>query len=131
MGAFMDKMNFVEWLEKAKKEQREDDDFDWDKSFEEWFLDYFDNYYDPKVNEMRLVRWLVLDVPEYERINGENRRWTRTVTSIFQFGDRFFSVDWEEGLTEMQECEFDYCTINEVKKVERTIVVTDWEIIKK
>ena len=45
-------------------EQRENDNFDWDKSFEEWFLDYFDNHYDPKVNEMRLVRWLVLDVPE-------------------------------------------------------------------
>ena len=30
----------------------------------------------------------------------------------------------------MQEYDFDYCTINKVKKVERTIVVTNWEIIK-
>lgn len=55
---------------------------------------------------MRLVRWLVLDVPEYARINSENHRWTRTVTSIFQFEDCFFSVDWEEGLTEMQERDY-------------------------
>lgn len=40
---------------------------------------------------------------EFERKHGENRRWTRTVTSIIELGDRYFSINWEEGLTEYQE----------------------------
>lgn len=58
---------------------------------------------------------------------GENRRWTRTVTTIVKLLGRFFSINWEEGLTESQENEF-YNQPVEVKKntYEKTIVVTEW-----
>lgn len=58
---------------------------------------------------------------------GDNRRWTRTVTTISQIGDRYFSTDWEEGLTEYQENEY-YCQPIEVSKktYEKTITVTEW-----
>jgi hypothetical protein len=51
-------------------------------------------------------RDLVYVCDEVERYNGENRRWSRTVTSIIKLLDRFFEVVWEEGLTENQEDSF-------------------------
>jgi hypothetical protein len=58
---------------------------------------------------------------------GDNRRWTRSVTTIVELKGRFFSIDWEEGLTECQENEF-YNQPKEVRKhtYEKTIVVTEW-----
>lgn len=58
---------------------------------------------------------------------GDNRRWTRTVTTIVKLCDRYFSIDWEEGLTEYQENEF-YNQPFEVRKetYEKTITVTEW-----
>ena len=58
---------------------------------------------------------------------GDNRRWTRTVTTIVGLCGRFFSIDWEEGLTECQENEF-YNQPFEVRKetYEKTITVTEW-----
>lgn len=34
---------------------------------------------------------------------GENRRWSRTVTSIAKINGRYFKILWEEGLTEYQD----------------------------
>lgn len=58
---------------------------------------------------------------------GDNRRWSRTVTTIVELCGRFFSIDWEEGLTEYQENEF-YNQPFEVRKetYEKTITVTEW-----
>lgn len=59
--------------------------------------------------------------------HGDNRRWSRTVTTIVKLCGRFFSIDWEEGLTECQENEF-YNQPFEVRKEthEETITVTEW-----
>lgn len=64
---------------------------------------------------------------EVERINGENRRWLRSVTSIIEIGGRYFKLQWEQGLTESQENEF-YNQPYEVEKntYEKTITVTEW-----
>lgn len=58
---------------------------------------------------------------------GDNRRWTRSITTIIELKGRFFSIDWEEGLTECQENEF-YDQPKEVRKhtYEKTITVTEW-----
>lgn len=58
---------------------------------------------------------------------GDNRRWSRSVTTIVELEGRFFSIDWEEGLTECQENEY-YNQPVEVKKniYEKTITVTEW-----
>ena len=61
---------------------------------------------------------------------GENRRWLRSVKSVFEFDGRFFIVEWEEPLTEMQEAEF-YNQPYEVEKVttQKTIDVVEYKKI--
>ncbi len=61
---------------------------------------------------------------------GENRRWSRSVKSVFEFDERFFIVEWEEPLTEMQEAEF-YNQPYEVEKVitQKTIDVVEYKKI--
>ena len=63
----------------------------------------------------------------YDSDYGDNRRWTRTITTIVKLCDRYFSIDWEEGLTERQENEF-YNQPFEVypHSYEKTITVTEW-----
>lgn len=72
------------------------------------------------------LRYLVWNY-EIDRENGENRRWSRTVTSIVEIGGKTYSIDWEEGLTECQENNF-YDQPIEVEKheYEKTIKVTEW-----
>lgn len=38
---------------------------------------------------------------------GEDRRWSRTVGVLSKINDRFFYTEYEEGLTENQEDEYD------------------------
>ena len=66
-------------------------------------------------------------VNEYsvEDIPGEDNRWTRNMTTIIQVDDEYFSIDWERGLTEMQEDYYPYQPIKvkrEERKVTRTVV---------
>jgi hypothetical protein len=64
---------------------------------------------------------------EVDRIEGDDRCWTRTNESIVKLGNRFFSIQWEQGLTECQENEFDYQpkeVISRKRKVTKTI--TEW-----
>lgn len=65
---------------------------------------------------------------EIDAIFGENRRWSRMVTTIIQLGDYFVALDWDEGLTEYQENEY-YDQPYFVEPKEETIVVTRWERI--
>lgn len=58
---------------------------------------------------------------------GENGRWTRSVTTICQLGERYFSVDWKEGLTEFQENEYCHQPIEvELKEYEKVVKVREW-----
>lgn len=65
---------------------------------------------------------------EVERENGENRRWTRNVTSIVEVDGKFYALDWEEGLTEGQENLYFDQESDEVELVEttKTITVKEW-----
>lgn len=58
---------------------------------------------------------------------GENRRWSRTVTTIIKLIDRFFCIIWEQGLTENQDNDYSNQPY-EVEKhtYEKTITVTEW-----
>ena len=55
-------------------------------------------------------------------------RWTRHITSICKVFDRYFAVEWEEGLTEYQENLFDDTTIIEIypRDYIKTIYMTSW-----
>lgn len=78
----------------------------------------------------REIKELVWDY-EVDREEGDNRRWTRSVTSIVRLCDRYFSIDWEQGLTECQENEY-YNQPYEVVKhtYEKTITVTEWVAVE-
>lgn len=73
--------------------------------------------------ELSMIPW---EHDVVDTIKGENRRWSRSVTTVFLLGDKTFALDWEQGLTEMQENEFHYQPY-EVKKITKTITVIDWK----
>lgn len=62
-----------------------------------------------------------------ENIFGELGRWTRPVTTICKFKEKYYAAYWEMGLTEYQEDEYWDTQVHEVKPVEKVITVTEWE----
>lgn len=65
-----------------------------------------------------------------DRIEGANRRWTRTIKNIFKVEDRYFALEFEEGLTEMQDNMY-YNQPYEVEKVFEEITTVVINYIKK
>ncbi len=65
-----------------------------------------------------------------DRIEGVNRRWTRTIKNIFKVEDRYFALEFEEGLTEMQDNMY-YKQPYEVEIVKKEITTTVVEYVKK
>lgn len=122
----------------AEEEQKRKDEEELRKKQEEEYKrNHYDEYILNKIDagekldesELRSLRW---EFDEVESQYGENRRWSRSVRSIIEIGGRYFALDWEEGLTELQEHEF-YNQPIEVEKKEysKTIVVTEWVEKKK
>lgn len=93
-------------------------------------IDKIDNADSLTERELRTFVWEVGE--EVDREEGENRRWSRSVNVIKQVDDRFFSINYEEGLTESQDNEY-YEQPEEVVKheYEKTITVTEWKPINK
>lgn len=101
------------------------------KAEQEYYEEHFEEIMASKIlNKEELeegeIEELVWDY-EVDRSTGDNRRWTRTVTSIVKLCGKYFSIDWEEGLTEYQENQY-YNQPYEVVKhtYEKTITVTEW-----
>lgn len=61
------------------------------------------------------------------KTEGDTHRWTTDIQTVFSVGDRFFALDWSQGLTERQENEY-WNQPYEVRmeQHEETIVVTNW-----
>lgn len=95
------------------------------QDFEQYIIDKYDNKEPLTKEEVRELIW----EHDYERLEGENRRWSRWVDVIVKLKDRYFMVGYDEGLTEMQENEY-YTDIKEVKPVEKVITITEWEEVK-
>lgn len=75
----------------------------------------------------RQLRELVFEFKVVDRRYGENRRWSRTNTYVVEIGERYFSINWEEGLTENQENEFYEQPVEVMRKTyEKIITVTEW-----
>lgn len=66
----------------------------------------------------------VFELKRIALIQGEDRRWTRNVSSILQVADELFRIDWEQGLTECQEDEFNHQPY-QVYKHEREVTKTE------
>lgn len=71
-----------------------------------------------------------VDVKEVCQEEGESHRWTRNVSTIFEFENKFYCLDWQKGLTEYQENEF-YNQPYEVEKVVKTIEKIKWKRVGK
>ena len=64
---------------------------------------------------------------EVETKYGQNRRWSRSAITIVELGDRYFRIEWENGLTENQPNEFyKQPTEVELKEYPKTIIVKEW-----
>ena len=93
---------------------------------EEYFLHLLDNH--RIFSREDISNFLDLCELIDERQYDEPRRWSRFVTSICQIGDRYFSVDWDQGLTEYQENEYMWQPYEVTKhEYEKTIIVTEWQ----
>jgi hypothetical protein len=51
-----------------------------------------------------------------DTIIGDSGRWSRLVTTIVSIDGRYYAIDWDEGLTENQENEFEEGDFEEVRK---------------
>ena len=132
------KQKDIESAEKKKREEKEKLETELKAKQEK---EYYENHYEEimlnkidsgeKLNESELSS-LVWDFEEVDREYGDNRRWSRSVTSIVKINDRFFCVEWENGLTENQPDEF-YDQPYEVEKktYEKTITIAEWVSKKK
>lgn len=92
-----------------------------------WFLEKFDSGEKFSEDELQDIAYGDVGLKSVERSYGENRRWTRTVTGVYEADGRYFMIDWEEGLTEHQEDEFWEQPVEvEKKQYEKTFIVTEW-----
>lgn len=100
---------------------------------------YKDKYTPIEIMEMKLdkgesltageISTLVHEFTEVYREEGEDRRWSRTITSVIDFKDTLYAVNWEHGLTEGQENEY-YDQPYKVKLEEEEITITRTTIKK-
>lgn len=67
------------------------------------------------------------DAYQFETIAGGDSRWSRYMTTILKIEDRYFRVNWDEGLTEYQEDSF-FDQFEEVvlTQTEKTIIVNTY-----
>lgn len=70
----------------------------------------------------------LFSLDEVETKYGENRRWSRSARTIIKVKDKLFCIEWEEGLTEIQENEY-YNQPYEVE--EKTRVIEEKYYIRK
>ena len=91
--------------EKAAEEQQRQDT----QNSRQYYYDHMEEILLAKIdrgeelNEDEIAD-LVDNLPHYDEECGDNRRWSRSVTTYLRTQDgRFFRVDWEQGLTESQE----------------------------
>jgi hypothetical protein len=56
----------------------------------------------------------------------ERLRWTMTMETIVKVDDKYYRIEWEQGLTEGQDNVYRAQDAEEVKQVEVTKVVKKW-----
>lgn len=90
------------------------------------FLERFDRKetFDEWARQMMAFGEVGRQVDDIE--NGKGR-WRENMVTVFEVGGRYFAIEWECGLTERQENEYNSQPV-EVKKheYEKTFTVTEW-----
>jgi hypothetical protein len=102
--------------------------------YKQELLDYENELINKLNNREKLsgsdIRELIWGFGEHERIQGDDRRWSRTNKSIIEMGGKLWSVYWEEGLTECQDNEFGAQIAVEVVQKTRMIEQKYYEVVK-
>ena len=62
---------------------------------------------------------------------GEDGRWTRFMYSLVKLGDRYFEINWQKALTEMQENYWGYPEEVEFLGMKTEIIKIEKPIIKR
>lgn len=57
---------------------------------------------------------------------GENRRWSRSASTIVERDGKFYRLVWENGLTEEQPNEYEEQEAVEVKQIEEIVTIKKW-----
>lgn len=82
-----------------------------EKEQKEYYAEHFDEIMVQKIDNGDALtedelKALVYEYYNVARIEGENRRWSRTVRSVIELCGRHFEIEWEQGLTENQDDQF-------------------------
>lgn len=96
----MEKYNYDELMERALSGKRLADD--------EW-------------------KYLIYKGDEVAVVEDDPRRWYKWVEVIVRWKDKYYSIGYDEGLTECQEDDYSDSGIYEVKPVKRMVEVTEWQ----
>lgn len=75
--------------------------------------------------------WEMIDEYSIYSDEGEDGRWTRFMYNLIKLGDRYFEINWQKGLTEMQENDWDYPIEVEFLGMETEIIKIERPIIKR
>jgi len=113
----------IEDEKKARKELEK-------KQSEEYYYEHFEELMVEKIDKKEFLTERELsEIRDFsiEDEEGDEGRWTRSITSILKMCGRYFELNWMRGLTEYQENEF-YDQPYEVEKItyEKTFTVTEW-----
>lgn len=112
-----------EKAEAEEKRRKEEEAKYYAEHFEEIIVNKIDNGEKLTEEELKEIVWDY----DVESSYGDNRRWTRSVSTVVSMCGRYFMVDWKEGLTEYQENEFwEQPYEVERKEYEKTIKVVEW-----
>lgn len=115
-------------MDNAESENKKEESAEQEDSFDDEVLRKIDA---GEALTEKEIRTLVLCGYAVEEIEHSVGRWERQVSSIVEIKDRYFSIDWSEGLTEIQENTFDDFYPEEVESYEETVVVKKWRPIEK
>ena len=113
-------------LEELKKAKQQEDE----QKKKKYYEDHFEELMVEKIDTGEsLTKDEIIRITEYEieRGYGDSGRWTRDVSTVLKMCDRFFMLNWRQGLTEYQGHEF-YTQPYEVEKkeYEKMVVIKEW-----
>ncbi len=115
-------------MDNAESENKKEESAEQEDSFDDEVLRKIDA---GEALTEKEIRTLVLCGYAVEEIEHSVGRWERQVSSIVEIKNRYFSIDWSEGLTEIQENSFNDFYPEEVESYEETVVVKKWRPIEK
>lgn len=75
--------------------------------------------------------WEMIDNYSIYSDEGEDSRWTRFMYNLVKLGDRYFEINWQKALTEMQEDDWGYPEEVEFYGYEEVVIKRKCPIIKR